>query len=299
MAYWLVTTDHLEDRLLFMDFRDFVVGMNYVAVQAYKAEVSVLSFVLMSNHLHFVLCASRDQAEMFVNSLKTTYSRYLWSKYGSKEHLRRLGVDFKLIEGDEALEWAVAYVQMNPVAANICLNPFDYPWGTGGSFFKPVKQLNDETPSPGMSTVLGRSLGDMSERERFRLLQSRQKVPDKWLVGDDGYVLPESYVCVDFVESVFRTPRRMQYFLLNSSKAKHRLVSDDGVMPAFRDQIILAAIPDLCQSLFGKRTVDELAEEQLVELLRQLRFRFSAGVNQLARVTGLSYAGAAKFLDKV
>ena len=33
-------------------------------------------------------------------------------------------------------------------------------------------------------------------------------------------------------------------------------------------------------------------------MLRQLRFRFSADVNQLARVCGLSYAEAARLLDK-
>lgn len=69
-------------------------------------------------------------------------------------------------------------------------------------------------------------------------------------------------------------------------------------LPAFRDQVILAAVPDLCQSLFRKRSVEELTEDQMLELLRQLRFRFSAGANQLARVTGLSYDAAAKYLDR-
>ena len=51
------------------------------------------------------------------------------------------------------------------------------------------------------------------------------------------------------------------------------------------------------------RTLDakmemKLSESQLVELLRQLRYRFSAGADQLARVTGLSYEQAARSLDR-
>ena len=314
MSYWLVTTDHLEDRILFRDMEDFIVGMNYVAVQAFKTEVIVLAFVLMSNHLHLVLLCAREDADAFMNGFKTAYSRYLWKKYGSREHLRRLKVDFREIEGDEALEWSIAYVQMNPVAANICVNPFDYPWGTGNCFFRPEMERNGTDVgtmiaaggrSSSENTVLGvtvrergRPVGSMSARERLSFLHSRAEVPGEWLLGEAGYVLPDSYVRKDIVESAYRTPRRMQYFLQNSSKAKQRIETGAN-MPAFRDQIILAAVPDLCQSLYRRRSVKELTEEQMVELLRQLRYRFSAGANQLARVTGLSYEVAAKYLDRI
>ena len=313
MGYWLVTTEHLEDRLLFRDFRDFVVGMNYVAVQSFKCRVFVLAFVLMSNHLHFVLQCPREKAETFLHGYKTAFSRYLWKKYGSREHLRRLKVDVKPIVGEEALEWAIAYVQMNPVAANICVSPFDYRWGTGSTFFRPVIEVGekqgrldmnacgncpgDGITFGGMVPEKGRSLNVMSERERMRVLHSRAEVPGAWMVGDEGYVLPGSYIRKDIVESAYRTPRRMRFFLQNSSKAKQRIETGEECMPAFRDQVILAAVPDLCQSLFRRRSVDDLAENQLVELLRQLRFRFSAGANQLARVTGLSYENAARYLD--
>jgi hypothetical protein len=100
------------------------------------------------------------------------------------------------------------------------------------------------------------------------------------------------------VESLFRTPMRMNYFLNNSSKAKRRLDSEKG-SPTFRDQIILAAIPDLCSSLFRKSSVNELTEDEQVELLKQLRFRFSANVNQLGRVTGLSYEKVTDLLNRL
>ena len=69
-------------------------------------------------------------------------------------------------------------------------------------------------------------------------------------------------------------------------------------MPAFRDQNILAAIPDLCNTLFRKRSFQELnQDEKKGEALRQLRFRFSADIAQLSRIVELSYEETARLLD--
>lgn len=286
MDYWLATTDHLTDRIWFRDDEDFKMGMNLVAILAVALQVDVLSFILMSNHVHFVLSCSHDDAKQFMNEFKRRYSQYLRGKYGSKELLRKVHVDIRPISGTgESLEWAIAYVQMNSVAAGICLNASGYPWGTGDTFFKTKREK-------------GRRLGTLSERARRRLLHSKEELPHDLLVGEDGYILPESYVNRDFVELVFRTPTRMGFFLNNSSKAKRRLESDEKSSPAFRDQNILSAIPDLCSSLFRKSSVNELTEDEQAELLRQLRFRFSANANQLGRVTGLSYERVTDLLNR-
>jgi hypothetical protein len=185
---------------------------------------------------------------------------------------------------DESMERAIAYVQMNCVAARICLNPILYPWGTGDCFFN-------------VKSVKGRRIDTMSGRSRRRLLHSTETLPPHFLVGEDGYILPQCYVKVQWVESIFRTPQRMDYFLWNSSKAKLRLESNDTT-PSFKDQLVQAAIPDLCQALFRKNAMTDLDEEQKTELIKQLHGRFSSNVHQLMRVTGLSYETVVAFLDK-
>ena len=297
--FWLITTDHLEDRLLFKDAEDFRVGMNYVAVQVHKKQVAVLVFILMSNHLHFILYCTREDAEWFMNDLKKEYSKYLRKKYGSREHLRGNGVDIRLIPlENEALKRALAYVQMNCVAANICGSPGDYPWGTGNCFFQ-VPMVGKPDSPRGTAEPGSRPLAGIKDRERYRLLHSKADLPGEWLMSESGYILPSSYVRKDLVENAFRSPKRMNYFLQSSSKAKLRLETGEQSLPAFKDQVIVSALPDLCWSLFRKQRIAELSPEQLLELMRQLRFRFAANVNQIARVTGLSYEDAAAYLDRV
>ncbi len=112
--------------------------------------------------------------------------------------------------------------------------------------------------------------------------------------GEDGYVLPESYVDVKRVQGIFKSSKRYNYFLNNSSKAKKILEND--AMPSFSDQNILSSTYDLCKSLFRTNSPDLLSNEQKSELLKQLRYRFSADINQLCRVVGMSYKEAAELL---
>lgn len=286
MELYFITTDHLEDRIWFRDEEDFKAGMNAVAVLAFMLGINVLSFILMSNHVHFFLECTYEQALRFINSFKRYHSRYMRCKYGIQKMLRDTKVEIQRIEWvGESPERVVAYIQMNCVSANICLSPADYLWGTGNVFFQVSKRK-------------GIPIGSLSSRKQKQILHSKVILPAEYLLGDDGYILPESYVKVSFVESLFRNPKRMNYFLLNSSKAK-RMLSNEASLPAFRDQVIIPAARDLCQSLFRKTNLRELSDDQTAELLKQLRYRFSASVDQLARVIGLSYEEVVRFLDRL
>ena len=285
---YLISTEHLEEGLWFREEIDFKVAMNYIAIQAAQCpDVVILAFILMSNHVHFVLKGAREDVIAFINQFKQRYSLYYRRKYGIKEFLRGNNLDVREVSSDnESLEKAIAYVQMNCVAANICSFAGQYPWGTGCVFFD-------------VSKTMGRRLGDLSGREKERLFRTNcSKLPSEWIIGEDGYILPSSYVNTKYVEALFRTPKRMNFFLNHSSKAKKQLESETN-LPAFRDQIILAALPDLCRSLFQKATVLELTIDELSELAKQIRFRFSADANQIARVCGVSYSEAARLLDTV
>lgn len=285
---YLLTTEHLENGLWFREEADFKVAMNYVAIEAARhPDVAVLAFTLMSNHVHFVLKGLRERVEGFVNRFKHRYAIYYRRKYGVKKFLRRNELDVKEIPyDDEAPEKVIAYTVMNAVAAGICAHPSQYPWGTGHLYFS--------TPT----TQNASRLKDFSIRAIKRIIHSdEESLPENWHLGKDGYILPQDYVDVKSVEALFRRPQRMNYFLNTSSKAKKRLEIADGRLPAFRDQTILAALPDLCRSLFQKEVFQQLSVEEQSEFARQIRFRFSADATQIARVCGITYAQAAHLLD--
>ena len=282
MRFWFVTTDHLETRIWFKDDEDFKVAMNIVAVLSATKGLTIVAFILMSNHVHFILACEKDTAEIFITRFKKMYSQYYSKKYGPCSFLRRNKVDIRpvLLE-DEDFERTVAYVMMNSVAANICLHPSVYLWGTGNCYFR---------TGPARTS----KIGNLSERGRIRLLHSKLPVPDNYILDERGFIDPASYVPVKFVESVFRTPKRMNWFLQNSSKAKR--VSE---APSFKDQLISSAIHDLSVSLFRKPGIADLDEVQKAELFRQIRYRFSADPAQIARVCEVTYDEVCALLESV
>lgn len=282
MTFYLISTSHLEANIWFKDDEDFRVGMNYIAIAAFLSGVRIIAFILMSNHVHVLVEGSRSDALEFVNKYKKLYSFYFRKKYGIKELLRRNSVDILEVGKEfESLERVIAYVMMNCVAARICLHPTGYKWGSCNCFFNHNKQR-------------GVRLDSLSVRKRRRILRSRVEAPGSWVLGEDGFVLPESYVCVDFVESLFGSPARMNYFLNASSKAK-KVRESSG--PSFKDQNINAVMIDICHTLFHVESPKELSKGDRRELLSQLRRRFGADLNQLSRVSGIPYTEAAKLLD--
>ena len=285
MAYFLITTNHLEDRLWFRDEQDFVAGMNCVAICAHECPVFILAFVLMSNHVHFVVAGSYQDCVSFITRFKKAYGMHMRKRYGIGKFLHRNGVDIRELTGEEAPERAIAYVLMNPVAANICLGASGYPWGAGNCFFK--ESRSEGTP-----------LGSFSLRKQYSLLQTRAHLNRKWLLTRQGYILPECYLSIRNTEKIFGTPKRMRYFLLNSSKSKLARGFDTAVLPSFKDQTILAAIPDLCHSLFGKATIAELSEQQCRRLVGELYRRLCASPAQICRILGLPAKVISEILDQ-
>jgi len=257
--------------------------MNYVAVITTSMGINMLSFILMSNHTHFLTEGEREEAERFINEFKRVYSMYLCSKYGVKEPLREVGAYIEEVSA-ETLVTKIAYIQMNCVAANICINPWEYKWGSGNSFFR-------------MDESKGIRAGAMSIRKQRRISRSRKRLRPDLLVDEEEYILPESYVCVRFVEKLYGTPKNYNYHLSRSSKAK-KVVNNESDAPVFTDQNIRAIIPNLCFTLFRDRSVAELNDEQLSELFKQIRYRFSSNVHQIARVMEVPYERVAALLDR-
>lgn len=284
--FFFLSSSHLEDRLLFQDDEDYKAGMNYVAIAALRAGVDIIVFVLMSNHVHFVVWADEASARSFSEIFKRLYSLYYRKKYSIDHLLRRNTVDCREVPiQDEKLERTIAYVIMNPVAANICLSPTTYRWGCGTSFFSscPMK---------------GTPISNLSTREKIKLLHCKQIPNANWMICDEGYILPESFIRKNLVESLFQTAKRMNFFLINSTKAKKAMETWEEIHPSFRDQTLIHVMRDLYSSILKKSSWKELTESEKERLVYEMRRRLSPDPVQLSRVLGVRTDELAKIISQ-
>ena len=284
MKLYFITTDHSENKNWFRDDDDFKAGMNYVAVTVAAVGVKVIAFILMSNHVHFLVACYEKDARRFIYYFKQLYGTYYRYKYGNNRVFRRNGVDIQeLTEENESVEKVIAYIVMNCVASRICATPSGYRWGSCACYFNDNKEI-------------GKPVSSYSARKRIALLKSKTAIPGNWTVGAGGYVLPESYVPVESVEKHFRTSSRYNYFLYSSSKAKKAMELSGA---SFRDQVISDGLLDLCVTLFGKKHPSDLDEDESAEVVRQIRWRFGADAHQISRVSGIPYSKVTAFLNRI
>lgn len=283
LNFTLVSTKHLSSGMLFLDEDDYRAAMNIVAICSFVTGVRVIAFIMMSNHVHFVLMGSADEARFFIDKFKALYGKYFFNKYGVHEFMRRLGADLRaLIIEDESLMRGIAYVHMNSVAANLTPSPFLYPWGTGATFFNPT-------------SASGRRLQELSKRQQYRILRSRMDLPQQYVLGEAGYVLPHCYAEVEFVEKLFCSPSRYSYFLNTSSKARQRKEKDPA--PSFADYVAKAVMENLVNSLFRTDKFDSLDFEKKADVLKQMHRRLNSDAKQLSRITGIRPEEIIEILD--
>ena len=276
MEYYFSTSRKLANALLFQDDEDFSVAMNYIAVVADGSECSVLGFVLMSNHFHFVFAGEEEQVQLFLVDFKRIYSRHYQLKYGPQHILRHVSVLTKeVFPEDEGLEKVLAYVLQNPVMGNISGDIYGYRWSSACCLFR------EEMP-PGIHS------STLSWRECSRKLRTRKHVQKDLIINEYGYVWPQCYVPVEFVNRLFRSPKRLNYFLAMSRKAKARAEVGNTNRVMFNDSVVTRALPDMLRTKFGKESLKELSHNEMVELAQELKYRFNASPKQIARIIGLS-----------
>lgn len=281
-GYYHVSSHGLERNDIFKTKDDFIAGMNDVAICVLGFDVRLLCFCLMSNHFHFVLYGTSEESRRFAEEYKRRCAVLMRRVYGEVGGMRSVDLDISEIIGQDYLENVIAYVMRNPLAAGICVMPYNYPWSSAGVYFGGGK----------CDGAFG--LNDMSDRKRFRILKSRINVPGHYMVDGNGIVLPSCYVDYGMVERIFRHPARLLMLLARKIENDVELQLGIADQVSMTDQEILTQMPLLIKKEFNKDVIEQLTMEQRIKLCLLLKRNFRAGVKQIARITRLDPAVVVK-----
>jgi putative transposase len=125
-----VTQRGSRRQLTFFDDADFSAYRDLLAEQLPKAEVDLLAYCLMPNHVHLILLPHCE--ESLARLLRSTHSRYarrINLKYSWQGHLWQERFH-SFVMDEEHLLAAVRYVELNPVRAGLCKHPDEWPWSS-------------------------------------------------------------------------------------------------------------------------------------------------------------------------
>lgn len=119
-----------DDRLLFDDDADCLAFLDRLGLTFSVLGVEIVSYVLMGNHYHALVCTPDDRLGRGLQSVHGGYSFERNRLRGRRAHLFRAHCLARRLADDADLLTVVRYLALNPVAAGLVVDPFDWPWSS-------------------------------------------------------------------------------------------------------------------------------------------------------------------------
>jgi REP element-mobilizing transposase RayT len=114
-------------------FRDEIDRKKFIKIVGEAAEefqFVVLSYVLMSNHYHFLIEIKLPNISQAMQLINASYTTYFNRKYKRSGHLLQGRFEAILVEHGQNLLYVTAYIHLNPARAGMVEQVIEYPWSS-------------------------------------------------------------------------------------------------------------------------------------------------------------------------
>ena len=273
--FFHIYTTPPEKELLFINKDDYKEATNMLAIASTESKVKMLSYAIMSNHLHNVVSASRDKCDEYAENLRKRLS--MFTKVSGR-NVPDLEFNVVQIETLRQLRDEIAYVIRNPYVARTDVNPFSYPWCTGFLYYN--HRL--------LSLLQGVPVSDLSINMRRALKHSRNPGLCPSLKVLDGLILPSSFVDYQLVMSLFENARQFVWWSTRNVEAGIVTAARLGEKGILTDEEAYAIALKLSKQECGQDNPRLLSQQHKKQLLLSLKYDYGASNKQLSRCTGIS-----------
>ena len=125
--------------VLCRDDDDYDAMVKIICVTAWKENVIIIIYAVVSNHCHAaVLATDRMRAERFGKEVKRLYAMWMRHKYGEKNYLDKTSSQAMPMQTNSHIRNAIAYIPRNAIDNKCQVNT--YPWSGYRAMF------NDSLP---------------------------------------------------------------------------------------------------------------------------------------------------------
>lgn len=276
-GFFHICTDGKAVPWIFQDTKDFIAGINRIGICHVLTGVVVIAFILMDNHVHFVLYGTISECKKFINLYKRLSGKWISIRYGYQDFLHNLPTEIIRIEDEESLANTIAYIDRNAIVAGYRNMPGEYPWGSARYIFK----------EPGSQASSYRTAGSFSRRELRAILKSHTILPSDWKIDSDGMILPVSFLSVSRLESIFKTSGRYSYFLNKKLEGIVERGMEHSRKAFIPDKELRAIVHEIIQDKHGLRDIRSLNINARLEIAKTLRYSYGSTVKQISRLLHL------------
>ena len=272
-GYYLFTTDHQLELLIFRTAEDLTFGVNTLAIGTRRFKVRVLCYTLMNNHLHLLVMGRYEDCLAYFKWVLLRLAQILKTRYGISGVLKADLADVQAVTDEDMFLNEVAYLLRNAYKARID-SPFTYPWAPFEVYFNPYLDLirGERFPS-----------ADAAKR----ILKTHADIPEEW-EHLNGRILNKCFVDYRTVERIIGSGLtlfdRVRKFDLESVASQSHGIEETL---SFTDTEMQEKILAVCKNEYHVESHNQLGRKDLLLLARTLAHRFSATKKQIVRLLGI------------
>lgn len=262
--------------IIFTSQTDFKTGMTLFGISAkLYADVTVLTFELMSNHIHITASGDEGRLKNLFNTFKEFILKWLKSE-NSAISLEKFQAGTRRLMTLEDVRSVIVYDNRNGFIVSHEHTPFTYPWGANRYYFSPDSCRLAEQGSKSFSL-----------RERRNVSHSRIADKAEGLLLFDGYTSPLSFCNIKAGESLFRDAAHYFNKLSKSIESNASIAKEIGESVWYTDDELYSIVKKISKEKYGTASPAAIAPNDKINLAKTLHYEFNAGAKQLQRMLKL------------
>lgn len=284
---WHLCTDE-NSPVIFHNETEFKVAMNIIAlVSILFQDIVVLTFEVMSNHLHFALCGERERIVLWFCKLVSILKMHPELE-GSKENIATLKEKIIPVESLENARNVIAYINRNGFIVDYNHTPYSYLWGANRYFFNEEAKSRYEVLKVKTST-----------RSRRQLFHSNLAESISGIYLLDGYVSPMCFCDLVKAESLFRNAQHYFSKIAKSVESSAAIAREIGESLYYLDSELYSIIAMKCSKEYGINKPALIAPEAKIAIAKQMRFEYNASAKQISRILRIEMDTVQRLFPKI
>jgi len=273
-CYHIWTSENFE--IIFTDDDDFKIGMDIIGITSKLfPEVRILTFEIMSNHLHLTCAGVLDRILALFETVKDLLKRFAKAK-GRTINWDGFVASTRYLDTLADVRNVIVYDNRNGYVVSNRYTPFTYPWGANRYYFNPD------------ACRLAKSFAQtMHIREIRSTSHVRYADSIKGLLKFDGYALPLSFCEIENGERLFRDAPHYFSKISRNIESNVAIAKEIGESIHYTDDELFNAASSLCRKKYGEPIPSRLNADAKIEMAKIMRFEYNASAKQIQRMLKL------------
>lgn len=275
-CWHLSTSENFE--IIFCSEEDYKAGMGIMAIcSRLSPKVKILTFELMSNHLHITAAAAeKEKLIALFDAVRKMLNKHFRAK-GRTVNFESMTYIVNPLESLDRIRNVIAYDNRNGYLVSPDHTPFSYPWGANRYYFNSdARQLAIEHCQK-MTFKEIRSISHSHKADRISDIKCFE-----------GYALPIDFCDINTGEQLFRDSSHYFYQLSRNIENNKQIAKEIGESIFYTDNELFSIVSKISREKYGCSSLAEASPATKLELAKTMRYEYNSSAKQIMRFLKLS-----------